>query len=182
MKGNAARLPISAPLWRSWRRLAAMAGPGVPGSAGPQNPRRKPGRWRRIPAWSGCRQLQIPMGIPMAIGPLSLWCRRRRPYRPQGRTQPQNPAWSMTPRRWRGLPEPERRPWPVTRSQSGIAWATHPWRRSLTRREMWDAQNQVEGTLSATATTYPSSSASTQRWGWTPSCSTSTAWTTRRTA
>ena len=28
----------------------------------------------------------------------------------------------------------------------------------------------------------PFSSASTQRWGWTPSCSTSTAWTTRRTA
>ena len=46
----------------------------------------------------------------------------------------------------------------------------------------WDAPNQVEGTLSATASTYPSSSASTQRWGWTPSCSTSTAWTTRRTA
>ena len=37
-------------------------------------------------------------------------------------------------------------------------------------------------TLSATASTYPSSSAITQRWGWTPSCSTSTAWTTRRTA
>ena len=69
-----------------------------------------------------------------------------------------------------------------TRSQSGITWATHPWRRSPRRRESWDAPDQVESTLSATASTYPSSSASTQRWGWTPSCSTSTAWTTRMTA
>ena len=36
--------------------------------------------------------------------------------------------------------------------------------------------------VGATASTYPSSSASTQRWGWMPSCSPSTAWTTRRTA
>ena len=50
------------------------------------------------------------------------------------------------------------------------------------RREPWDAPDQVESTLSATASTYPSSSVSTQRWGWTPSCSTSTAWTTRKTA
>ena len=27
---------------------------------------------------------------------------------------------------WRGLPEPERRLWPGTQSQSGITWATHP--------------------------------------------------------
>ena len=33
----------------------------------------------------------------------------------------------------------------------------------------------MESTLSATASTYPSSSASTQGWAWTPSCSTSTA-------
>ena len=38
-----------------------------------------------------------------------------------------------------------------------------------------------EGKLSATASTCPSSWASTQRWGWTPSCIVSTAWTTRRT-
>ena len=52
--------------------LAATAGPGVTGSAGPQIPRLKAGRWRRIPARSGCGQLQIPRGIPMAIGPLFL--------------------------------------------------------------------------------------------------------------
>ena len=82
--------------------------------------------------------------------------------RPQGRTRPPNPAWSMTPRRWRGLPEPELRPWPGTRSDSGITWATHPWRRSPRRRELWDTPDQVESTLSATASTYPYSSASTQ--------------------
>ena len=60
--------------------------------------------------------------------------------------------------------------------------ATDPWRRSPRRREPWDAPDQVESTLSATANTYLSSSASTQRWGWTPSCSTWTVWTTRRTA
>ena len=54
VKGNAARLATSAPLRRNWRRLTATAEPGVTGSAGPQNPRRKPGRWRRIPARSGC--------------------------------------------------------------------------------------------------------------------------------
>ena len=93
-----------------------------------------------------------------------------------------NSAWSMMPKRWRGPPEPERRLWPGTRSQSGITWATHAWRRSPSRREPSDAPDRVESTLSASASTYPSSSASTQRWGWTPSCSTSTAWTTRRTA
>ena len=36
--------------------------------------------------------------------------------------------------------------------------------------------------VSATASTCPSSWASTQRWGWTSSCIASTAWTTRRTA
>ena len=50
------------------------------------------------------------------------------------------------------------------------------------RQEPWDAPDRVESTLSATASTYPSSSARTQRWGWTPSGSTSTTWTTRRTA
>ena len=49
-------------------------------------------------------------------------------------------------------------------------------------REPRDAPDQVESTLSATASTCPSSWASTQRWGWTPSCIASTAWTTRRTA
>ena len=44
VKGNAARLATSAPLRRNWRRLAATAEPGVTGSAGPQNPWRKPGR------------------------------------------------------------------------------------------------------------------------------------------
>ena len=104
VKGNAARFAISAPLRRSWRRLAATAEPGVTGSAGPQNPLRKPGRWRRIPARSGCGQLQTPRGTPTAIGQLmrNLWSRRRRPDRPQWQTRPQNPAWSMTPRRWRG--------------------------------------------------------------------------------
>ena len=68
VKVNAARLAISAPLRRSWRRLAAMAELGVTGSAGPQSPRRKPGRWRRIPARSGCGQLQIPRGTPRATG------------------------------------------------------------------------------------------------------------------
>ena len=53
-----------------------------------KNPRRKPGRWRRIPARSGCGQLQIPRGIPMAIRPLSLQSRRRGPDRPQGRERP----------------------------------------------------------------------------------------------
>ena len=38
-----------------------------------------------------------------------------------------------------------------------------PWRRSPRRQEPWNAPDQVEGTLSATASTYPSSSASTQR-------------------
>ena len=37
VKGNAARLAISAPLRRSWRRLVATAELGVTGSAGPQN-------------------------------------------------------------------------------------------------------------------------------------------------
>ena len=82
------RLAISAPLRRSWRRLAATAEPGVTESTGPQNPRRKPGQWRRIPARSGCGQLQSPRGILMAIGQLSLRSRRRWPYRPQGRTRP----------------------------------------------------------------------------------------------
>ena len=128
------------------------------------------------------RQCRKACNLRSAIGPLSLRSRRGWPDRPQGRTRPQNPACSMTPRRWRGLREPERRLWLGTRSQSGITWATHPWRRSPRRQEPWDAPDQVESTLSATASTYPSSSASTQRWGWTPSCSTSTAWTTRRTA
>ena len=43
-KGKAARLAISAPLRRNWRRLAATAEPGATGSVGPHNPRRKPGR------------------------------------------------------------------------------------------------------------------------------------------
>ena len=38
----------------------------------------------------------------------------------QGRTRPPNPAWSMTPRRWRGLPEPERRVWSGKRNQRGV--------------------------------------------------------------
>ena len=79
-------------------------------------------------------------------------------------------------------PEPKRRLWPGTRSQREIAWATHPWRESPRRREPRYAPDQVESTLSAIASTYPSSSASTQRWGWTPSCSASTVWTTRGTA
>ena len=54
-------------------------------------------------------------------------------------------------------------------------WATHPWRRSPRLREPWDAPDQVESTLSASASTCPSLSASTQRWGWTPSCNTPTA-------
>ena len=116
VKGNAARLAISAPLRKIWRRLAATAELGVTGSAGPQNLRRKSGRWRRIPARSGCGQLQIPRGTPRAIGQLTLRSRRRWPDRPQGRTRPENLAWSMTPRRWRGLPEPERRLWPGRRS------------------------------------------------------------------
>ena len=80
------------------------------------------------------------------------------------------------------LTRARRRQWPRTRSQIGIAWATHPWQRSPRHREPSDAPDQVESTLSATASTYPSSSASAQRWGWTPSCSTSTASTTRKTA
>ena len=52
-----------------------------------------------------------------------------------------------------------------TRSQRGIAWGTHRWRRSPRRREPWDAPDQVESTSSATASTYPSSSASTQKIG-----------------
>ena len=98
VKGNAARLAISAPLRRNWRTLAATAEPGATGSVGPQSPRWKPGRWRRIPARSGCGQPQIPSGTPRAIGQLmsTLRSRRRWPDRPQGRTRPQNPAWSMT--------------------------------------------------------------------------------------
>ena len=72
---------------------------------------------------------------------------------PQGRTRPQNPAWSTKPTRWRGPPEPERRLWPGRRSRRGIAWATHPWRRSARRRKRRDAPDQVESTLSATAST-----------------------------
>ena len=176
----------SAPPRRTLRRHAIQAavedGPGATGSAGHPSPRQGTlGLWIRTLARSGCGN---PRGTPRAIGqPMSnLRSRWRLPDRPQRRTRPQNPAWSMTPRRWRGLPEPERRLWPGTRSQRGIAWATHPWRRSPRRREPWDAPNQAESTLSATASTCPSSWASTQEWGWTPSCIASTAWTTRRTA
>ena len=73
----------------------------------------------------------------------------------KGAHGPPNPVWSMTPRRWRGLPDPERRLWPGKRSQRGIPWAIHPWRRSPRRLEPCYAPNQVEGTLSATASTYP---------------------------
>ena len=43
------------------------------------------------------------------------------------------------------------------------------------------ALNPAESTLRATASTCPSSWASTRRWGWTPSCIALTAWTTPRT-
>ena len=131
MKGNAERLATSAPLRRSWRRPAATAGPGATGSAGPQSPRWTLGRWRRIPARSGCGLLQTPRGTPMAIEPLSLRSRSRWPDHPPGRTRPPDPAWSTTPRHWRGLPEPGRRLWPGTRSRSWIPWATHQWRRRI---------------------------------------------------
>ena len=49
------------------------------------------------------------------------------------------------------------------------------------RREPRDALDQADSTLRATVSTCPSSWASTQRWGWTPSCVTLTAWTTPRT-
>ena len=39
-----------------------------------------------------------------------------------------------------------------------MTWAAHPWQRSPRRRESRDAPDQVESTLSATASTYPSSS------------------------
>ena len=129
----------SAPPRRTLRRPAIQAavedGPGATGSAGHPSPQQgTPGLWIRIPAWSGSGQPQIPRGTPRAIEQFmsTLRSRRRWPDRPQGRTRPQNPAWSMTPRRWGGPPEPERRLWPGTRSQRGIAWATHPWRRSPT--------------------------------------------------
>ena len=158
----AERHATSAPPRRTLRRPAIQAavedGPGATGSAGHPSPRQgTPGLWIRIPARSGCGRLQTPRGTPRAIRQLmsNLRSQRRRPDRPQGQTQPQNPAWSMTPRRWRGPPEPERRLWPGTRSQRGIAWATHPWRRSPRRREPRDAPDQVESTLSATASTCP---------------------------
>ena len=44
-----------------------------------------------------------------------------------------------------------------------------------------DALDKAESTPRATASTCTSSWASTRRWGWTPSCTASTAWTSRRT-
>ena len=55
-------------------------------------------------------------------------------------------------------------------------------RMSPRRREPRDAPDQVESSLRATASTCPSSWASTRRCGWAPSCIDSTASTTRRPA
>ena len=86
-----------------------------------------------------------------------------------------------------GLERPARaRTAPVPRhtgpETDAIAWAIRPWAMSLRRREPRDALDQAESTPRATASTCPSSWASTRRWGWTPSCTVSTAWTTRMTA
>ena len=177
-------LVSSAPPRRTLTRPAIQTAvedwPGATGSAGHPSPRQgTPGLWIRIQARSGCGT----PSTPRAIGQLTsnLRSQRRRPDRPQGRPRPQNPSWSTTLRRWRGPPEPGRRLWPGIRSQRGIAWVIRPWRRSPRRREPRDAPDQLEGTLSATASTCPSSWASTQRWGWTSSCIDSTAWTTRKT-
>ena len=101
----AERHATSAPPRRTLTRPAIQAavkdGPGATGSAGHPSPRQgTPGLWIRTPARSG---LGTP-STPRAIGQLmsNPRSRRRRPDRPQGRTRPQNPAWSMTPRRWRG--------------------------------------------------------------------------------
>ena len=60
------------------------------------------------------------------------------------------------------------------------ALAIRPWAMSLRCREPRDVLNPAESTLRATASTCPSSWASTRRWGWTPSCIILTAWTTPR--
>ena len=111
----------SAPPRRTLMRPAIQAAvedePGATGSAGHPSPRQgAPGLWIRTLAWSGCGN---PRGTPRAIGqPMShLRSRRRRPDRPQGRTRPQNPAWSTTPRAWRGQPGPGRHLCPGTRDQ-----------------------------------------------------------------
>ena len=72
-----------------------------------------PGLWIRTPARSGCG---IPRGTPRGIGqPMSnLRSRRRRPDRPQGRTRPRNPAWSMS----RGVGE-------ARQSQNGACGPAH---------------------------------------------------------
>ena len=96
-------------------------GPGATGSAGHPSPRQgTPGLWIRTLARSGCGN---PRGTPRAIGqPMShLRSRRRRPDRPQGRTRPQNPAWSTTPRACRGQPGPGRHLCPGTRDQRRTA-------------------------------------------------------------
>ena len=74
----------------------------------------------------------------------------------------------------------------TTRARTApVARHTEPTRDNMGDMPMAEgskAPGTVESTLSATASTYPSSSATTQKWGWTPSCSTSTALPTTETA
>ena len=56
-----------------------------------------------------------------------------------------------------------------TRDQRRTPSAIRPWATSLRCREPRDVLNPAESTLRATASTCPSSWASTGRWGWTPS-------------
>ena len=142
VKGNAARLAISAPLRRIWRRLAATAEIGVTGSAGLQNPQQRPGRWRRIPARSGFGQLQIPRGT--------------EGYRTAYHSESEEMA--RPPTRAHTAPEPslkhdaEALERPVRARTVPVARHTEPtrdkmgdspWRRSPRRREPWDAPDQV---------------------------------------
>ena len=75
---------------------------------------------------------------------------------------------------------------PARARTAPVARHTEPTRDSMGDTPMAE-ESEAPGTagrrptLSATASTCPSSSASTQRWGWMPSCSTSTDWTTQRT-
>ena len=118
----AERHATSAPPRRTLRRPAIQAAvedvPHATGSRGHPSPLQgTPGLWIRTPARSGCGTPSTLRAIRQLMSnPRS---RRRRPDRPQGRTRPQNPAWSMMPRRWRGPPEPGRRPWPAHGANAG---------------------------------------------------------------
>ena len=105
----------------------------------------------------------------------NLRSQKRPPDRPQGRKRPQKPSLVHDSK---ALERPARaRTAPVARH-------TEPPRDSMGDTPMAE-ESEAPGPggrhADATADTCPSSWASTQRWGWTPSCIVSTAWTMRRT-